>query len=29
LKTRGNTETWPSLTNLVEAAKAERARLAR
>jgi 5-methyltetrahydropteroyltriglutamate--homocysteine methyltransferase len=29
LKTRGNAETWPSLTNLVEAAKAERARLAR
>jgi 5-methyltetrahydropteroyltriglutamate--homocysteine methyltransferase len=29
LKTRGNAETWPSLANLVTAAKAERARLAR
>ncbi|MCH4208510.1 5-methyltetrahydropteroyltriglutamate--homocysteine S-methyltransferase [Bifidobacterium sp.] len=28
LKTRGNAETWPSLTNLVAAARAERARLA-
>ena len=29
LKTRGNAETWPSLENLVAAAKAVRAKLAK